>query len=182
MATFRDRFPSRREVSLLFAACVFPTHVWSIVRLLHEVPAWILRLSTWDLVGAIAYTQTFALIETAVILLGMVSLAAILPTRIFRDRLVAKGSVFVFVSALWAVVVHLGAARLWNSGRELLAWSMIYLASVGLSCVLVHRQPKLQGWVNSAVERILPLSLIYVCVDVLSVTIVILRNVLGAVA
>jgi hypothetical protein len=181
LATFRDRFASGREVSLLFAACVFPIHVWSILRLLSEVPAWMLRMTAWDLVGAIAYTQTFALIESVLILLGVVFLAAILPARIFRDRLVAQGSVVVFLSSLWAVAVHLGGDRLWDSGREFLTWSMLYLASIGLSSILIHRQPRLQRWVNSAVERLIPLSVIYVCIDVLSITIVAVRNVLGTV-
>jgi hypothetical protein len=171
-----------RAVVLLFAACVFPIHVWSIVALLRVVPAWLLRMSAWDLIGAIAYVQAFSLLESAIALLILVFLGVVLPSGVAKDRLVALGSMAVLLTSLWAVAAHLGVIRLWENGREFLAWSMIYLASVGLFCVLVRRSSKLERLMNSVVERLIPLSVIYVCIDILSVAIVILRNVLGAVA
>jgi hypothetical protein len=72
LATFRERFSSRREVSLLFAACVFPIHVWSILRLLSEVPAWMFRTNTWELIGAVAYAHAIALLESTMVLLSLI--------------------------------------------------------------------------------------------------------------
>ena len=49
---------------VVFAISMFVVHVWQIINMLQLVPAWRLRLDAWDLVGVIAYTQAFALLES----------------------------------------------------------------------------------------------------------------------
>lgn len=181
MVTFRSRFAPRRDILLLFGACVFPVQVWSIVNVLREVPAWVLRLSLWDLIGVIAYTQAFALLESAIIFLVLILLGAILPGRLFRDRFVAQGSMAVFLTSAWAVAAHYSddAIRLWSAKMFLLGFA-VYLASVAVFYGLIHRHDRLAEAIRSLVERLLVLSLLYVSIDVLSLLIVAFRNVRGA--
>jgi hypothetical protein len=162
----------------MFASCVFPVHVWSILNLLKEVPAWVLRLSSWELVGVIAYTQAMALLESVMILLILILLAAILPAWFFRDKFVAQGSMWVLLTSGWTVAAHYNyeTIRLWHA-KEFLFWVTLYLISIGVSYVLIHRYKKLQELVYSFAERLTVLSLIYVSIDFLSVAIVALRNI-----
>ena len=84
LATFRRLLPSWRDLQLVFAAIALPVFAWSIVNVLREMPSWVLRLRTWDLVGVIAYMQAFARFETLVVLLAMILLAVMLPGRLNR--------------------------------------------------------------------------------------------------
>jgi len=58
------RFPTKQELFYTLLACVFPIHVWSLINVMREIPAWILRLSIAEMVGVIAHAQLFALIDT----------------------------------------------------------------------------------------------------------------------
>ena len=164
----------------MFAACVFPVHVWSIVNVLREVPAWVLRLSSWELVGVIAYTQAFALLESVLISLVLILLSVILPGRFFKDRLVAQSSVLVLVTSGWAIAAHYNdeIIRLWGM-RQFLLWSAVYLASIGVVYVLIHRYKRLESLLRALVERVSVLSYLYVFLDFLSVLVVFARNIVG---
>jgi hypothetical protein len=166
----------------VLAACAFPIHVWAIVRLLNEVPAWRIRLSVWELVGAVAYTLSFALVETALVLLVLICLAFILPAKLLRARFVAQGSMMVFLSSAWAVLTHLGLAALLSDSRLFLAWLILLLASLAISYLLIHWNRKLERAISSLVERLVPLSYLYIGLDFLGVFIVVLRNVSGGIA
>jgi len=157
---------------------VFPVHVWSTLNLLREVPAWVLRLSSWELIGVIAYTQTFALLESVIILLVLVLLGAILPARLLRDGFVAQSSMMVFVTSGWAIAVHYGSevVRLWGL-KEFFLWSVLYLESIAVSCVLTHRCKRLERFLGSFIERLTALSYVYVLLDLLSIFVVIVRNI-----
>lgn len=67
MGFIRQDLISMREIIMVFAACVLPIYIWSILSVLREIPAWIMYMSAWDLIGVIANSQAFALIESLVI-------------------------------------------------------------------------------------------------------------------
>jgi hypothetical protein len=166
----------------MFAACAFPVHTWSIVILLRELPAWILRLNIWDLIGVMAYPQTFALIESLIILLVSLLMAALLPGKWFRDKVVALNAVVVFSTAAWAIVAQIsyGVIRTW-SARSFLPWLAAYLLSTALFYALVYRHKRLEALIVSFVDRLLILAYIYLFVDILSVLVVVIRNIGGSV-
>jgi len=182
LAIFRDRLPSNRDISLLFASCVFPVHVWSIFNVLREVPAWILRLSSWEFIGIIAYTLAFALLESVIILLTLIFLGTILPARFLRDRFVAQSSMLVLLTSGWAIVAHYNdeVIRLWGI-KEFLFWSLPYLTSLALAYVLIHRYERLGKYIRSLAERLTVLSFTFASIDFLGVIVVILRNVSGSI-
>jgi hypothetical protein len=166
---------------LLFAAVVFPIHVWCILGLLRELPAWILRLSTRELVAVIAYCLAFAFVESVVLFLLLILAGAFLPKRVFRDSWVAKGSMAVLVTSIWAVVAHYNdeIIRLWGA-REFLLWFAIYLASLLLCLLLVSRVGIVGKALRSLVGRLAILSAVYVLIDAFGFLVVITRNVLGS--
>jgi hypothetical protein len=180
LATFRDRFPSRRDVLLVFAACAFPVHVWAIISMLWEFPAWILILTPWNMAGVIAYTLAFALLESLTILFGLLVLAIVLPGRWFRDSFVALSTMAVFVTTGWAILAHYNdvALQTWSI-KSFLLWAGVYLVSLGFSYALVQRFTKLGKLMVSLADRLLILAYLYLSLDVLSVAVIAVRNVGG---
>lgn len=145
---------------------------------MREVPAWVLRLSVWDLVGVIAYSLVFALLETLVVFLGILLFSAILPARLFRDKFVAMSTAVVFLASVWFVFLHYNDGmiedRQWVA---LLVWAGAYVLCLAVVYFLIQRNHQVEKSVNAFVERLSVLSFLYVLVDVLAVIVVVIRNI-----
>ena len=178
MNFIKSRFASRDQLILLFAACVFIIHVWSIISVLREVPAWVLRLNFWDLIGVIAYTQVYALAESVIVFLILIFIAAILPAKLFRDKLVALGTMVVLISSIWFVFAHYydHVIRLWGL-RQFLFVFLAFLVSILIPYVLIQRYSKIADIVATIVERIAVLAYVYVFLDLISIVIIVIRNI-----
>jgi hypothetical protein len=177
LATFRGRFVSREQFFYAFAASVIVVQVWAILNLLKELPAWILRLSLWELAGVIAYTQAFALLESLLITGVLVVLAALLPARLFRERFVSLSATLVTLAAIWAIFIHYNDKILQGKGGLLtVLWLVAMLASFVLAYLLVLRFPKVDHAITNFMQRASVLAMVYVFVGIASFLIVIARN------
>jgi hypothetical protein len=162
---------------------VFPIFAWSLVNLARFLPAWLVRgLSTWELIGVIAYAQAFALLESALALGGLLFLCILLPARALRHRFVALGSMLVLVTSGWLMLVNgsLRAIKRWPATR-FLPWIVFYLLSIAVPYVLIHRSNKIEQGVRATVDRLTVLSWLYVSLGCAGVVVVVIRNVMGAV-
>ena len=168
---------------MLFAACAFPVHVWAIVNVLRELPAWLLRLSLWELIGVISYTLVFTLVESLLFLLTLVLPATILPARLYRDRLVATGTMIVALTSLWAVAAHYNseAIRAWGL-REFALWGGLYLVSIVAGWLSVYLAKRLQRVLVAVADRLVVLTTVYLAVDIVALLIILVRNISGALA
>ena len=161
----------------MFAAIALPVFAWSILNVLREMPSWVLRLNTWDLVGVIAYTQAFALIETLAVLVTVILIAAVLPAKLFRDHFVAVGSSLVFVAAVWAIAYHLSPVDVTDMARQqLLLVGLASATSITLVYGVVTHSSRIETLVQSATERVSVLSFIYAGIGALSLFLIITRN------
>ena len=69
---------TKSELLYAFAFCALPVHLWTIYNMLRDVPAWILYMDVWDLIGTISYTLAFALLETFILFLLLVLFSLLL--------------------------------------------------------------------------------------------------------
>lgn len=173
----KNRFPAKRDVALVFAASIFFVQIWSVYSLLRAVPAWMLSMSLWELTGTIAYPLAFTLVESGFVWLGMLIAAVILPEKILREKFVAKSALIIFLAMGWAIVAHFygQAWRLWDK-LGLLLWLGTLLTAIGIGVFSVQRFEKLARVINSLTERLSILAWIYLALDLLSVLVIILRN------
>lgn len=137
---------------------------------------WLLFLNTWDLIGVLAYAQTFAFLESAILLLVLVLLSVILPARFFKRRFVAQGSVIVFLTSIWAVVLQYKSWTLF-SPKAFLFGLALYFVSNGVAYVLIRRYRRLEEFICAFVERLTVLLYIYVTAAFLSIIVVVFRNI-----
>jgi hypothetical protein len=181
LGTSRQGSFSRHELLCLFAAVVVPVHSWSVVQLLREVPAWILFLSGWRLFSIVAYTQAWALLESLAVLLGFLVLARLLPAHWFRDRMLAQGSALVLVSSAWASAAHYGDSLLRSWGaRGFGLVGVLYLVSIVGTGWWMSKSPRLQKLSGSLAERLSVFLYLYVPLSVLSLSVVVVRNLFPA--
>lgn len=180
MATFSERFPSKGEIVPVFASCVFSVFSWSIVWFLNVMPGWLLYLSIGDILGILAYTQAFALLESSLILFVLIILAAVLPTQLLRLRFVAQGSMVVFVTTFWLVLFQLifEPVMLNWSSSQLFLWLGLALTSIVLACILIHRSSRTRKAITALAERLTVFLYVYIPLGILGLLIVIIRNIL----
>ncbi len=139
-----------------------------------------LRLGVSDLIGVFAYTQAFALFESSILFTVLLVLAFALPWRLLREDFIVRGTALIFLTSPWAFGVYLLIVG--NEFRNLgligqLALLIAYLAWLGAAYLLILRHELVRRAVRGLVERIAVLSVFYLAVDVISVGVVLVRNV-----
>lgn len=177
MAIFKNRVSSRQELAYIFAVCIFPVHVWLIINVLREVPAWILRLTTWDLVGVVAYSLVFALVESILVFLVILLLGVMTPARLIQGKFVALSTALVFLTSLWFIVLHYNNQII--EMRQVIPfalWGISYMLILLLAFFLIQRKEKVEELLNDFVKRLAVLSFVYFLMDVVSIVLVGIRN------
>lgn len=182
MFFIKRRCLSKGEMTLIFTAIVLPVEFWMLYNLLMAFPAYQLRLSAWDLVGFIAYPQAFALLESLLILAGILVLALFAPLRWRGEQRIVWASMLVFLASLWSILVHLNYELVIQWGaRQMVVWLLIVLATVVLALWATRRFERFSKGVIGFLERAEVLAVFYLAIGVLSVLIVGLRNLFAGV-
>ena len=163
---------------IVFAAAVFPTHLWSIIDFLREYPAWIKRMNTSELLGSFSYMMgVFALPDALLLFVGIVLLALILPFRFFREKFAAMGSALALITAVWLIIFH--SFPNWLEMRQLVPlvlWAVSYVVVIGASYFMILRQPKAEALVDNFMQRAVSLAALYLFIDFIGIINVVFRN------
>jgi hypothetical protein len=163
---------------IVFAAAVFPTHLWALVDFLREYPAWIKRMDISQLFGSFSYVMgIYALLDGIVLFVGIVLLALILPYRFFRVKFAALGSALALITAVWLMVFQ--SFPNWIEMRQLLPlglWAVSYLLLLAVAYIMILRRPKAEAAVDNFMQRAVPLAALYLVIDFLSIINIIFRN------
>ncbi|MCP4419996.1 MAG: hypothetical protein GY805_25590 [Chloroflexi bacterium] len=163
---------------IVFAAAVFPTHLWGIIDFLREYPAWIKRMTISELLGSFSYVMgVFALPDAIILFVGIVLLALILPYRFFREKFAAMGSALALITAVWLMIFH--SFPKWLEMRQLLPlglWAISYLLLLGVSYVMILRRSKAEAAVDNFMQRAVSMAALYLFIDFLSIINVVIRN------
>lgn len=171
MAIFKERF-SREDLILLLVYTAFPIHVWTIVNMLTDVPSWALYMRTWELVGMVAYTLSFALFETILILFPVFLVGLILPKGWIDRVFVPWVGVMLLEGALVMIAFQVTIVN--HSPKRLLVVMAALL--LGLSTILVIKFPRIGEVLRSLAGRLAILTVVYIFLDVLGLLIVLVRN------
>lgn len=180
----RDRLPTTRNALLVLAVCTFPIHVWALLSLFQKVPVYLLRLGISDLIGIVAYTLTYALIESFLLTTFLVVLSMVLPARYFRSRFVTQATILVCVISLWLVPVHYQGSILLALDATvglymalILVWIVSFVSILALTSGLLRRYQSFERSILNFVDRVTVLAVVYIMLDLLSVGILLVRNI-----
>jgi hypothetical protein len=177
LGIFKSRGLSPGDLSLSFAAIAFPVHVWAIINILAIFPAWLLRLSIWELAGAISYPLVVALLESSILWIGLVVLSNVLPRKWLAEKFVALSSVLVWLLAAWAVVIQFIFVTIlqWEP-QQMIPGLLLVAFSFCLVYWLVQRYERLEGWIRRLAQGLAVLAYLYILFDLLGLVVVIVRN------
>jgi hypothetical protein len=161
----------------VFLAGVFLIHVWAIVVVLNEVPAWWLQLDTWDVIGAVSYPLVVALIESIVVFGVVTVLAAAVPHSWLRSKFVATTTGIVYLAAAWAAVGHFNDQLVQAmSIRQLAPWAGVFVVSQVAVVWAIHRSRRLKSVIQEIVDRLVLPAALYIVLGIFAVVVVVARN------
>ncbi len=157
--------------------CALPVFAWAIFSYLYAFPGFVLRLTTWDLIGTASYTLAFALIESFIVTLPFMLLAIILPARWFKDRLVVLTAIIVIITSIWMMYANYWIINLaewdWAQNLPILA---LYLLSLAIPIGLAWRYKRIEELVQVIVQRVAVLVYVYTALACLGIIIILIRN------
>lgn len=185
VAAWKARFVTRKEMPPVFAASAIPVYTWSLLIFFRNLRAWLYYLPAWDIAGILAYSLAFAFVESALVLLAWVALAALLPASWFRDRFVALGAMAALWTGLWAVLAQwTGLVPFTSLARKhpaRLGGSIsLYLVAMGAACWSIRRQRRVGEGIASLANRMVVLLYLYLPLSACGLLVVLVRNLLGS--
>lgn len=133
-------------------------------------------MTVWEMLSVMAYPMVFALIESFLLLGGLVLLAFVLPGKLYLDRFVSQSSLIVLLFIAWGVFM-----QLWGQNFQL--WSLKGVFGLGILVVVIvlasianSRSKKSQGWLDTLAERLVLLSWLYLLIDAFFLIVLLFNN------
>jgi len=184
----------QKDLLKLFLIIAFPIHIWSIYQVLSNFEWVAERTTVWDAVGFTAYSLTFALFESILFLVLLSPIYLRLRKNNKADIVLAViGSVFMIV-AIWEMIYQINSnnsnffvttidqivskykLRYRYKAGLIMSVAVFITTSIGLPPFLIVKYDKLKSIIIELYERIELLSYFYLALDLLSIVIVIIRN------
>jgi hypothetical protein len=178
LAVLKTRLPSREDVFYVFGVIALPVFFWSLIAFFNNFPSMILRLSAWDIFGVLSYDETYALIESLVVLVAWLLLAAVLPGILLRNKFLALSTSTVLISGAWMMVANYKNFSYSWELQDALYWLGLYLLSLAVPYALIQRSRRIQELLQALARRIAVLAYLYVGLGCVGALVVLIRNAL----
>ena len=149
-----NKIPQEKDIVLIISTTAFFIYSWSIIGFLWKLPSWIIFLSIEDIISIAAYIFTTNMFETLFILLIILTLNVVLPSKFFLKRFAARGNAFVISLTIWAAIIHYSIAEeLFTNDRLIFTVGVISLFSTILFVYLAGRISRLEQALVSLSNR-----------------------------
>ena len=164
----------RSTLIAILAAVAVPIHLWALLMIAATVPQWLLRLNAMQLIGSISYSLLFALLETLIVFAVVLLLLLILPKRLIGANPIPWAAVAVALTLLLMVFIIFTP---FVQQTRLIIGFLVYLVLLVAGTIALRRSSRLARAVAAVVDRLIPLAVLYIILDILAVIVVLIRNV-----
>ena len=180
MKNLNKRLPPKHEILIIFGAIVFPVFSWSIYNAFYLLPSWLSHLVAGQILILFAYIFSVSLLESVVLLAGILILTILLPAKYLRDKFVPQGFLILWIGFLFAILAQFGQMSFSFWGREPRAVLAVGLSFLLLETiipyVLVNKYERLESGLRIIADRLTVFLFVYIPISVISVAAVIVRN------
>lgn len=178
MNLIRHRLPQQQEIMQVLGTTTFIVFGWSLGGFFYRFPSFLLGHDIGSLLGILGYMLSFALLETLLILGGLIFICVLLPQKWFREGFAYKGSLTVVVTALAMLQLQNLMGNLERlPERGILYQGLLFTLLITVVSILVFQFVKpLQKILLEIVERMQIFAYIYVPLAMAGLLVVLLRN------
>ena len=168
---------------LVLSVIIFFDFTWTLYRFSYYLPSWLGYLNIWGTLVVAAYALSFALLESLVFLAFLLSLSLVFPPKFFQDKFVAQGSALTAVLGVGAFLLQrkifiFYSMEMWQIAATVIAFPIAIVVLVLISSFLLDRFKILSRLANTVADRMTLFAWIYVPLGLLSLVVVVLRNLL----
>ena len=170
MDYFKDKL-TRKELIDGFHIIIMFVYIFSVLRVLRLIPSWDLFMNTWDLIGSIAYSLGFLLVESVIITALLALLCLLLPRKWIKGYFVLYSTLFILG---WTMLVSLvNFMELYLVRYKLyVCFCLFYLVLV----LITRKSEEVRRSFDQLPARVIPLSTLYIALGLISWFIILLRN------
>jgi hypothetical protein len=139
-----------------------------------------------QIIGIFCYVQVVSLIESILLFASVTLIAVFLPRRLFLSNYLPQVFLLVFTLAFWAIGIHLYHEQIAMgsiTGNSFLVyyWSAAWIVVFLLLTILARFKSFLNSFLLLLLDRLAFVSSVYLFFAVLSLPVVIFRNLLMAI-
>ncbi len=175
------RFPDIQNILGVYAVIVFLIYSWTLITSFYMLPSWLFYLSIGQILSMYAYFFSINLVESILVLVGILLLEFTLfyPLK-NKDEFQSRSILTVFallVSTMTRLLLYKNTetSEAFLSG-ELTWWVLILLPGI-LFAVLISKNKRLRSAIEAIAERVSILLFLYTPLSLISLLVVIIRNI-----
>lgn len=174
----RDRLPNRSEMLAVLGVAVFVCYSWTLLGFLNKFSSFILYFTLGEIADIFAFMMAFALLESLAVTGVLALLSILLPSGWLRDGFAFKGFVIIVIATVTSILFQKTLGDDFPPTLVLILFSLLPLALSVALITLVRSMPKVRRMITNIQDRILIMLLVYIPIGLLSLVVVLYRNLL----
>lgn len=183
----RSSLPEQNEIRKVFLLLLIYSNTFAYIGFAKVANTLVNYFNLWDILGILGYDLMTALFEAIFVLIILLIFALVLPKDIFADHFVSRSMVgfLVVLAFLYPLVAPLSAQGLDEFNIPLLQGDSVFLVLIvwagmigvfGFLIAFALSRPIILNGFNNLVERLNVLGSIFLTLDVVSILLVLFRN------
>jgi len=173
----KKRFPRIQDVVPVYAVISFMIYGWTFVLFFWKLPSWLHYMTLSQVFGAFSYGILTNLVESLIVIGGLLGLCAVLPSRYLRDTFVDRGSTITIIAlgSLMLYQYQFGGVR-FDFANDIRPWFIATFFIILLFVFLVAKIRFLKSTMLNISDRLIIFLYILIPLSVICVLDVIIRN------
>lgn len=170
------RFPKKEHILQVYAVAVTLLYSWTIFKSLDDLTTnWGLFLDVADILSLTAYVLAGAFFESLLLLAALVLVAFILPKKLFSEKFVLYGSILAI--ALTGSLIYLYSEIPTSLILKNIAdWAKVFLGGTLILVTAGEAVPIVRKAIELLAERCVAFLYFYVPASILSILLILARN------
>ncbi|MEW6400363.1 MAG: hypothetical protein AB1649_01115 [Chloroflexota bacterium] len=173
-----SRLPKQKEIASVYAVIVLMIYGWTIFKFNYNLPGWLYYLNLGEIASVLAYSLVTNLLESLMVVFGMVVVAVVLPKKWFLDAFVARGTVVSILILALLMYVASQFKTLDYYPSEIVRWSPVLLVLIAVIAYLLGRVSFTRRMLELFADRALIFLYITIPLSVVSLVVVLFRLIL----
>ena len=172
----RNRLPGRSEILAVFSVAVFACHSWTVLGFFNKLSSFVLYFNIGEILSIFAYMMSVALLESIAVTILLVLLGIILPSGWLRDGFAYKGFIIIAIATAASILFQKLLPDDYPSTLMLALSAILPLGLMVVTIVISQSIPRLRSLFLDVQDRISIMSYIYVPIGIISLMVVLIRN------
>ena len=159
----------------MYAVIVVLVYGWTLLRFSYNLPGWLYFLNLGEIASVVAYGMVINLLESILVLLGVIAAASVLPNRWFDNAFIARGaSLSILALGLMMVIANQFRTRD-DYPTDLIRWSPLLMLLIAGVVYFLGNMRRTRRLLEFFADRAIIFLYITIPVSIISLIVVLFR-------